>query len=325
MTLDKLLDTTHSANTYHPLLKSIETTSSYELVLALSLHADPNLPWCSLENANLVKSIMSNFDYQPYIPQLIRHFKSSLKRIQRTALNKHILLGEENLGVISQAWFLVDYAYTQEICILAMLLVVDVLTTYSVPGKIQGFKLLSHLPELHHPLLPQVRSAASKCLVHVPPITPIAHSLPLLEEAYHWVYKLNQTTPDYIQTIATILSTINTPARPFLLQQLSKYTRRVSTDVFISTSKIFYALNNILVSLDITPEEVALALTIQNDIINLNHKFVLTYAYDFIGAWSILLRRHPGKFADQLKRNISSLQKLANNNDIDTLCTYIAI
>ena len=93
--------------------------------------------------------------------------------------------------------------------------------------------------------------------------------------------------------------------------------------MFISTSKIFYALNQILVSLDATRNEIVTALTIQHDIINLNHPFIATYAYDFIGAWSILLKHHPGKFSAQLQLNISSLQKLANNDDIDKLCTYI--
>ena len=291
----------------------LDTTPSYELVHYLSLHANPNLPGSTPEN---VQQIMSSFDYHPYIPQLIRDFKASLKKVKQKNL-------VEDLGVLSQAWFLIDYAYSQEICILSMLLVEDVLTTYSVSAKIQAFNLLSHLPELNQPLIPQLRSAASKCLVHVPPITPLDESLRLLAQAYEWVYKLNTTTTDFIETVATILSTINTPARPFLLQQLSKYTRHLSTDVFISTSKIFYALNQILVSLDATRNEIVTALTIQHDIINLNHPFIATYAYDFIGAWSILLKPHPGKFSAQLQLNISSLQKLANNDDIDKLCTYI--
>ena len=146
--------------------------------------------------------------------------------------------------------------------------------------------------------------------------------LRLLAQAYEWVYKLNTTTTDFIQTVATILSTINTPPGHFSYNNYQS-TPATYLDVFISTSKIFYALNQILVSLDATRNEIVTALTIQHDIINLNHPFIATYAYDFIGAWSILLKHHPGKFSAQLQLNISSLQKLANNDDIDKLCTYI--
>ena len=141
---------------------------------------------------------------------------------------------------------LIDYAYSQEICILSMLLVEDVLTTYSVSAKIQAFNLLSHLPELNQPLIPQLRSAASKCLVHVPnnstrrvpPIT--CPGLRVGVQAQHHHHRLYRDSCHH-------LIYNKHPARPFLLQQLSKYTRHLSTDVFISTSKIFYALNQILV------------------------------------------------------------------------------
>ena len=142
---------------------------------------------------------------------------------------------------------LIDYAYSQEICILSMLLVEDVLTTYSVSAKIQAFNLLSHLPELNQPLIPQLRSAASKCLVHVPPITPLDESLRLLAQAYEVGVQAQHHHHRLYRDSCHHLIYNKHPARPFLLQQLSKYTRHLSTDVFISTSKIFYALNQILV------------------------------------------------------------------------------
>ena len=102
-----------------------------------------------------MQQIMSSFDYHPYIPQLIRDFKASLKS------------QAEELGGGSWSAFpsmvLIDYAYSQEICILSMLLVEDVLTTYSVSAKIQAFNLLSHLPRTK----PTVNSPTKICRIKV--------------------------------------------------------------------------------------------------------------------------------------------------------------
>ena len=158
---------------------------------------------------------------------------------------------------------LIDYAHDDEITILVILLVIDVLGQ-SIPSKIQALDLLSHLPTLNKSLIPQLKKSIAACLVHVPPITAEDQSLSLLQRAYSWINKLNETKIECIQTISTILSTINSPIRPFLLEQLSIFISRVSTDIFISTSKIFFTLNQLLVGLDTTTGDIILLLKIQN-------------------------------------------------------------
>lgn len=323
--MDQLLDTSHEPGYYTPILSSLNESPSFELIRALSYHADPYLPWCSQQNTQLVKSIMDTINYQQYIPNLIREFKSSLKKITKNGLNRMISIEKENLIPLSQAWFLIDYAHDDEITILVILLVIDVLGQ-SIPSKIQALDLLSHLPTLNKSLIPQLKKSIAACLVHVPPITAEDQSLSLLQRAYSWINKLNETKIECIQTISTILSTINSPIRPFLLEQLSIFISRVSTDIFISTSKIFFTLNQLLVGLDTTTGDIILLLKIQKQIIDLNHPFIATYAYDFIGAWTLLLRREDDVIKRQIEQNVTSLKKLVNNDaEIIELCTYINV
>ncbi|KAL6453162.1 hypothetical protein SBY92_000510 [Candida maltosa Xu316] len=317
--MNQLFDTSHPPSYYTGILKNIDRSPSYELVKALSYHADPNLQWCSSENAQIVNSILDSFDYHPFIPQLIHQFKETSKRIiKRTEPDNSVLL--------SQAWFLIDYGYNEEVSVLATLSAIDFLSQ-SIPSKIQAFKLLDHLPQLNESLMKDLKKAIKSCLVHVPPITPFEQSLDLLTHAYSWIYKLNVSNIDNIETISTILSTLNSsPIQHFLLEQLSKFVTRLGIDVFISTSKIFYTLNQLILSIDSRTENIVLALKIEQDIIDLNHEFLLTYTYDFIGAWTIVSKRGNPTIQTQLSQNVSSLKKLAKDeHEISELCTYIVL
>ncbi|RCK64465.1 hypothetical protein Cantr_00476 [Candida viswanathii] len=200
------------------------------------------------------------------------------------------------------------------------LLVIDVLGQ-GIPSKIQALDLLSHLPALNKRLIPQLKKAVSSCLVHVPPITPTDESLALLTRAYPWVYKLDTES---ISTISTILSTLNSPPSGSSSSNNYPALSHAHQRSFHQHVQDLLALNQLIIGLDVTSKEIVLALQIQKAIIDLNHPFVSTYTYDFIGAWTILLRRADDDAKRQLELNVASLKKLVNNDaEIIKLCTYI--
>ncbi|KAI3402872.2 hypothetical protein KGF56_004333 [Candida oxycetoniae] len=275
------------AERYYRDLQTIKSLHfiNYEIVVALSFHSNPNLDWCSLENAQLVSSIIQANDLRPYLSEYVnQEFKPNLRKIEnqvksglgRSGLRPRLIFQDQKFDPVplAQAWFLIEVTKNKknvrgekkddkdhnddgddaEINLLVLLLLIDCFQ-FDIQGKIQACKVLAQLKILTPKLVPQLRECLAKCLVHIPPVTPEeSESLPLLTVALPNLYRVDDefgTNLNYIDTIATILSSLtyvtNYPKTMiFLLQQLSVCINRIGIDVLISVSKIFYILNQII-------------------------------------------------------------------------------
>ncbi|KAI5963412.1 hypothetical protein KGF57_001290 [Candida theae] len=329
---------------YHDLVKLDSSTYwNLDVVRAISLHANPNLPWCSETNALIVESIVLKRDVNEYLDAFIQNdFCSRLKKIEKlaqwgkgkqSALKPRLSFQDEKFDAIplSQAWFLINVTKNEdkEVCKLILLLIIDCLQ-FDIPAKIQACKVLEHLKILNTPsirnLIQPLRGNLAKCLNHIPSITSESDSISLLSEAYPCIYRLDSeygTDLNYIETIATILSSISHVTKypklvSFLLDQLRVCISRIGNSVLISISKIFYTLNQIITNIGIlesSPSIIEHALDVENDILQLESPLVYSFVYDLLGAYYILKKRvetyNVEELSDHIQKNLASLRKLA--------------
>lgn len=330
---------------YHKDLLDLEASTHWNLdiVRAISLHANPNLPWCSEANAQIVESIIRKRDIDQYLSIFIQDdFCTRLKKIEKLAqwgrgkqlaLKPRLSFQEQNFDAIplAQAWFLIGATKNEdkEVCKLILLLIIDSLQ-FDIPAKIQACKLLVHLKIHNTPsimnLIEPLRQNLAKCLNHIPSITPEKDSLLLLTVSYPCIYRIDTefgTDLNFIETIATILLSINYVIKypmlsTFLLDQLRICISHIGISVLISISKIFYTLNQIITNIGILeqlPSIIQHALDVENDILQLESPLVYTFVYDLLGAYYILRKRveiyNIDELADSIQRNLSSLRQLS--------------
>lgn len=334
---------------YHQDLMNLETSTLWNLdvVRAISLHANPNLTWCSDANAQIVESIVHKRKFDEYLHSFIQDdFCTRLKKIEKMAqwgkgkqlaLKPRLSFQEQNFDAIplAQAWFLIEVTKNgdKEVCKLILLLIIDTLQ-FDIPAKIQACKLLTHLKIDNTPsimnLIAPLRQNLAKCLHHVPSITAEIYSLLLLSVAYPCIYRLDSeygTDLNFIETIATILSSITHVIKypklaTFLLDQLRICISHIGISTLISISKVFYTLNQIITNIGILeqlPSIILHALDVENDILQLESPMVYSFVYDLMGAYYILRVRvetyNIEGLHNSILRNIFSLKKLAISCD----------
>ncbi|KAG5422278.1 hypothetical protein I9W82_001373 [Candida metapsilosis] len=321
----------------------VSTYWNLDVVRAISLHANPNLTWCSEANASLVESIILKKDVEQYLHIFIQDdFCSGLKKIEKmaqwgksrqSALRPRLSFQDQQFDAIplAQAWFLINVTKNEdkEVCKLILLLIIDSLQ-FDVGAKVQACKLLAELKIHNTPsirnLIGPLRENLAKCLNHLPSITSETDSLLLLSVAYPCIYRLDSdygTDLNYIETIAIVLSSITHVIKypkltHFLLDQLKICINRIGKSVLISISKILYTLNQIITNVGILESSAATikhALDVENDILQLESPLIYTFVYDLSGAYYILQKRVEtydiDSLADPIQRNIASLRKLS--------------
>ncbi|CAK9439022.1 uncharacterized protein LODBEIA_P32460 [Lodderomyces beijingensis] len=343
---------------YHGDLLAIESAKiiNYDVVKAISLHANPNLSWCSEANAQIVSSIIQSNNLQSYLTQFLnQEFRSNLKKVEkqaksglggrRSGLRPKLTFQDQTFDPVplAQAWFLIEVTKNKdrEVNMLILLLLIDDFY-FDTWGKIETCKVLQKLKlDTLNSLVPQLRESLSKCLLHIPPVTPEDESLSLLQVAYPSLYRVDDefgTNLNYIETIATIMSSMSYAANfektmCFLLEQLSICIKRIGVDVLISVSKIFYLLNQLITNIAMMErcKVILAALRAQNEILQLESPLLYSFIFDLVGAYALLTKRvEKYKVADiqeQISVNRGSLRQLAVScgklSEFDELCTYI--
>lgn len=365
LVVESLHDLKHPALRYTKDLQSIESSTAtgaisinYELIKAISLHANPNLAWCSQQNSQIVQSIINKNDILQYItPFINQEFRPNLRKVEKQAnsskigklggLRPHLSFFQDqkfDLVPLAQAWFLLEATGNKEreVNMLVLLLLIDDFH-FGMQGQIQACHMVRKLKILTPNLVPQLRECLKKCLLHIPPVTEETESLNILQVAFPCLYKVDDEygnkSLNFIDTIASILKSLNYVVNHekvmiFLLEQLQICVKSIGKDVLVSISKIFYMMNQIIVNFAMIekPNVILAALKLQSDVLQVESPLVYSFVYDLVGAYTVLLKRLlkykvAAGIQEQIKMNLSQLEKLAEMSgkldEFSNLCTYI--
>lgn len=340
---------------------------------AISVHANPHTSWSSPEAAQTVQKILDlNCNgIDEFIEQIAAPRIQALAKTERTTPAGYAAkravgglrprLGFTEMGAPSipdSTFSMVYFCISAQNCgswyssrwSMVTSFTLKVLDDPSAPVKLKACQLLRHFilfPQSAHLLqrtgLHELFSDSTKmCLSYLPGMTPLEHSLPLLDIAYPIIFELESThLPKMLDLLSGLLKAlmlkINEPDERQAQYKLSfLFLRKLQQCIDVlehrfvaSMSRINYSLNQIIVNPGTTeyemgPQLVREAINLQVYIMRASEKFgcqdiVTSYQLDMLGAWAIASKR----FGLLTSEALSQLQRISNDPQLERAITTV--
>ncbi|EGW31884.1 uncharacterized protein SPAPADRAFT_62490 [Spathaspora passalidarum NRRL Y-27907] len=229
---------------YLRLLRVSKYHTDLQLIYTLSLHSNPNVPWCNNINSQIVTSIITEINMPNEIIEdfIENEYKRNIQQVksERSSSGLRPRLGFNSVASeissseqieklkaypisLSQAWFLIEistdkHRWCSQVFNLTISFILNLLDLSDIEIKTHACQLLQFLLsksshfKFNSGLIKEVSKSLSKCLVYIPPSVSVDRSLPILSQAYPClieVYSTYGTNLDYVELISTIISNVN--------------------------------------------------------------------------------------------------------------------